>query len=169
MRENRVAVRAEDRTDNATEPCGNETQGRSKSLWDRMLALLEEDLAERRERKIFLRVPGGTGSFAEIGGLSTEQLRSLDSGLHGWVAEQLLDRYLAERGYVDLLGKRHAYTKKIEDLVPEDLPALVIADRVKAEEQMEERERARFASDVHRDLGRLGAMECTAVGQKLPA
>ena len=134
MRENR-AVRAEDRTANAPESRGNETRVKSRSLWDRILALLEEDLAERRKRKIFVRVPDGTGSYAEIGGLSTEQLCSLDSGLHGWVAEQLLDRYLAEGGYVDLLGKRHAYRKRIDDLLPEDLVALVEADRVKAEEQ----------------------------------
>ena len=168
MRENRGAVRADGSKANGPESYLNEAQRRNPSLWSRILALLGEDLAERRERKIFVRVPDGTGSYEEIGDLSTEQLRSLDSGLHGWVAEQLLDRYLAEGGFVDLLGRRHAYTKRIDDLVPEDLPALVEAERVKAEEHLEELDRSRFASDVHRDLEQLGAMEYAAAGQKLP-
>lgn len=165
MRENRVA---DGPKAFGPDSCLSQAQSRNPSLWGRILALLEEDLAERRERKIYVKVPDGTGSYAEIGGLSTEQLCSLDSGLHGWVAEQLLDRYLAEGRYVDLLGKRHAYRKRIDDLLPEDLPALVEADRVKAEEHLEELDRAKFAADVHRDLAQIGAMECTAVGQKLP-
>ncbi len=111
----------------------NETQGKNLSLWERILGLLEEDLARRHERRIFVRVPDGDGSYEEFGEPSSERLRGLDSGLHGWVAEQLLDRYLAEGGYVDLLGKRHAYTKRIDDLVPEDLADLVRADRMKVE------------------------------------
>ena len=144
----------------------SQAQTGNPSLWSRILALLGEDLAERRERKILVRVPDGTGLYAEIGDLSTEQLRSLDSGLHGWVAEQLLDRYLADGGFVDLLGRRRAYTKRIEDLVPEDLPALVEAERVKVEEHLEELDRARFASAVRGDLERLVAIEYTAAGQK---
>jgi hypothetical protein len=156
MRQSRVTVRADGWTANLLET--DEAQARGPSLWDRILGLVEEDLAQRRERKIFVRAPDGAGSYEEIGDLSTEQLRRLNSGLHGWVAEQLLDRYLAEGGYVDLLEKRRAYTKKIDDLVPENLPALVEADRVKAEEHFEERDRVRFAAEVHRDLEQLGVV-----------
>ena len=165
MREYRSDVHAEDWAANVPESCENEAQGRNQSLWDRILALLEEDLAERRERKIILRVPGETGSYVEIGDLSTEQLRSLDRGLHGWVAEQLLDRYLAEGGYVDLFGKRHAYTKRVNELLPEDLPALVKADRVKYEEHLDELDRARFAADVNRDLELMAAVEYTTTAE----
>lgn len=154
-------------TDSVPETYGNEAEGRNSSLWDRILGLLEKDLAGRRERKVFVRVPDG--SYEEIGGLSTEQLRRLDSGLHGWVAEQLLDRYLAEGGYVDLLERRRAYTKKIDELVPEDLPALVEADRVKVEEHLEERDRARFAASVNRDLEQLDAIEYGRATVELPA
>ena len=66
--------------------------------------------------------------------------------------ERLLDRYLAGQGYVDLVKKRRAYTKKIEDLTPEDPPALVEADRQRAEE---ERERVEFVYEVQADLERL--------------
>ena len=165
MKENRVAVCAEDWTDNVQKAHWGEAQGKNQSLWERILTLLEDDLACRRERKIYVRVPDGAGSYAEIGDLSTEQLRSLDGGLHGWVAEHLLDRYLAEGGYVDLLGKRHAYTKRIDDLLPEDLPALVEADRVRVAENLDELDRARFAADVNRDLAWLAAVEYTATGE----
>ena len=156
MRQSRVAVREAGWAAHVPEEYGNEAEGRNASLWDRILGLLEEDLARRRERKTFVKMADGTGSYEEIGDLSTEQLRRLDRGLHGWVAEQLLDRYLAKGGFVDLLGRRHAYTKRTEDLVPEDLPALVAADRAKAEEYSEGRDRASFAAEVHQDLERLG-------------
>lgn len=167
MRQSRVAAREAGWTAHVPEEYGNEAEGRNASLWDRVLGLLEEDLARRRERKVFVKMADGTGSYEEIGDLSTEQLRRLDRGLHGWVAEQLLDRYLAEGGYVDLLGRRHAYTKRTEDLVPEDLPALVAADRAKAEEHSEGRDRARFATEVHQDLERLDVVRYTASGLEL--
>jgi len=69
--------------------------------------------------------------------------------------EQLLDRYLAEQGNVDLVKKRRAYTKKIQDLTPEDLPALVEADRRRVEESQEEREQADFIREVRAGLERL--------------
>jgi hypothetical protein len=69
--------------------------------------------------------------------------------------EQLLDRYLAEQGYVDLVRKRRVYTKNIQDLTPEDLPALVEADRRRVEESQEERERADFIREVRAGLERL--------------
>jgi hypothetical protein len=69
--------------------------------------------------------------------------------------EQLLDRYLAEQGNVDLVKKRRAYTKKIQDLTPEDLPALVEADRRRVEESQVERERADFIREVRTSLERL--------------
>jgi hypothetical protein len=69
--------------------------------------------------------------------------------------EQLLDRYLAEQGNVDLVKKRRVYTKKIQDLTPEDLPALVEADRRRVEESQEERERADFIREARADLERL--------------
>jgi hypothetical protein len=69
--------------------------------------------------------------------------------------EQLLDRYLAEQGNVDLVKKRRVYTKKIQDLTPEDLPALVEADRRRVEESQEERERADFIREARAGLERL--------------
>jgi hypothetical protein len=164
MRQSRVAARAEDWTTKVPEA---DEVGRGPSLWDRILGSLQEDLVKRRERKVFVRVPSSAGSYTEIGELTTEQLRRLDCGLHGRVAEQLLDRYLAEGGNVDLLEKRRAYTKKIDNLVPEDLPALIEADRVKAEEHFEERDRARFAADVHRDLEQLGTKGHAAAEREL--
>jgi hypothetical protein len=69
--------------------------------------------------------------------------------------EQLLDRCLAEQGNVDLVTQRRVYTKKIQDLTPEDLPALVEADRRRVEESQEERERADFMREVRAGLARL--------------
>ena len=47
----------------------------------------------------------------------------------------LLDRHLAEQGRMDLLERRHPYTREIRDLTPEDLPALIEADRLRNEEE----------------------------------
>ncbi len=49
--------------------------------------------------------------------------------------EQLLDRHLAEQGRVDLLERRHPYTRDIRALTPEDLPALIEADRLRHKEE----------------------------------
>jgi hypothetical protein len=129
-----------------------------RSLWDRILGLIEEDLNERRSSKLFVEVPGEeSGSCRkEIGELSTVERRSLHPTLREYVAERLLDRYLAEQGCVDLVQRRRTYTKKIQDLTPEDLPALIEADRQRDEE---ESERAEFVREAQADLERLFAAE----------
>ncbi len=127
------------------------------SLWERILALVEQDLAERRDRKVFVEVRDRPGSHQkEIGELCTSERQSLPPTLREQVTEQLLDRYLAEQGRVDLAEKRRAYTKKIEDLTPEDLPNVVEADRQRHEE---ERERAEFVREAKVDLEWLFGLE----------
>lgn len=96
--------------------------------------------------------------------VSNRRVRSARRGLYPVlrerVMERLLDRYLAGQGYVDLVKKRRAYTKKIGDLAPEDLPTLVEADRQRAEEErQEERGRAEFVQEVRADLERLPVIE----------
>jgi hypothetical protein len=132
------------------------TDERTLPLWNRVLGLLEEDLAERRSRKVVVEVPGESGSYRkEIGELSYGELRSLDPVLRDRVGEQILDRFLAEQGHVDLIERGYAYTKKIEELTPADLPALVEADRYRAEEGQRKRGREKFIRDVQEDLDRL--------------
>ena len=127
------------------------------SLWERILALVEQDLTERRDRKVFVEVRDGPGSYQkEIGELCTSERQSLPSTLREQVTEQLLDRYLAEQGRVDLAEKRRAYTKQVEDLTSEDLPDLVEADRQRHEE---ERERADFVREAKVDLAQLFGVE----------
>jgi hypothetical protein len=146
------------------QPSGNTTRYLEDStgespLWEVILSLVERDLAQRRERKLFVEVENETGSYRkEIGELSAEERQALHPGLGGRVAEGLLDRHLAEQGCVDLVEKRRTYTKKIQDLTPDDLPALVEADRWKAEE---ERELAEFVRDARADLERLPVVENT--------
>ena len=53
--------------------------------------------------------------------------------------ERLLDRHLAEQGRVDLLQRRHPYTRELRDLTPEDLPALIEAYRLRDEEEYHRR------------------------------
>jgi hypothetical protein len=126
-----------------------ETDGRDLSLWDRVLGLIKQDLVERCSRKVFVEVQGESASYRkEIGELSTAERRSLHPALREHVVEQLLDRYLAEQGRVDLVEKRRAYTKEVQDLTPEDLPALVGADRWRAEEYQKEHERAEFVQEM---------------------
>lgn len=133
------------------------TDEKKSPLWNQVLGLLEEDLAERRGRKVVVEVPGESCTYQkEIGKLSIQELWSLDPGLREHVGEQLLDRYLAEQGYVDLIEKRRAYTKKIQDLTPADLPALIEADRYGTEERRKKRDREEFVRDVREDLDRLG-------------
>lgn len=125
-------------------------------LWSRILELLEEDLTERRRTKVVVTVPGESGSYQkEIGQLSIQELRSLDPVLREHVGERLLDRYLAQQGYVDLIERGQAYTKKIQELAPTDLPALIEAERYRAEEVRKKREQEEFIQDVREDLGRL--------------
>jgi hypothetical protein len=135
---------------------GTTTDERKLPLWDQVLGLLEEDLAERRSRKVVVEVPGESGSYRkEIGELSYGELRSLHPVLREHVGEQILDRYLAEQGHVDLIERGHAYTKKIGELTPADLPALVEADRYRAEEGRRKHGREKFIRDVREDLDRL--------------
>jgi hypothetical protein len=137
-----------------------QTTQSNRSLWERILALLEEELAERRNGKVFVEVPGECGSYRkEIGELSKTEIRSLEAPLRTRVVNRLLERYLAEQGHVDLLKGRHPYTKDIRDLGPEDLPALIAADREKAQEHREEREREEFVREVREDLDRLPAAQ----------
>jgi hypothetical protein len=127
------------------------------SLWGRLLSLVEQDLDERRSRKLFVEVREESGPCRkEIGELSVEERRGLDPALRESVAERLLDRYLAGQGRVDLVEKRRTYTKKLGDLTPEDLPALVEADRCRTEE---DRERAEFVRETQADLRRLVVLE----------
>jgi DNA-binding ferritin-like protein (Dps family) len=133
------------------------TDERKSPLWNQVLGLLEEDLAERRSTRVIVGVPGEAGTYQkEIGKLSVQELRSLDPVLREHVGEQLLDRYLAEQGYVDLIEKRRAYTKRIQDLTAADLPALIEADRYRTEERRKKREREKFVRDMREDLDRLG-------------
>src|SRR3712207_372657 len=133
-----------------------ETDRRRSLLWDRILGLLEEDLAARCARKLVVR--GESGPYEkEIGELSAAERRSLDPVLGEQVAEQLLDRYLAEQGYVDLIDRGDAYRKKIGDLTPADLPPLVEADRERTEERRERRERAKFVRDMRAAVDQLQA------------
>jgi hypothetical protein len=132
------------------------TDGRDLPLWDRVLKLVNQDLVERRSKKLFVEIHSEAGSCRkEIGDLSTAERQSLHPALRQRVVEQLLDRYLAEQGNVDLVTQRRVYTKKIQDLTPEDLPALVEADRRRVEESQEERERADFVREVRAGLARL--------------
>jgi hypothetical protein len=72
-----------------------------RSLWNRILGLLEEDLAQRRRARVFVRVRGESGiQLKEVGELSISERRSLDPDLREYAVEQLLDRYLAEQDLV---------------------------------------------------------------------
>ncbi len=128
-------------------------------LWDRILSLIEQDLEERRSRKLFVEVaagtaarPGESGSCEkDIGELSAKERRSLHPVLREHVMERLLDRHLAEQGRVDLLARRHPYTRELRNLTPEDLPALIEADRLRAEEEYH-RGRTEFVREAQADL-----------------
>jgi hypothetical protein len=126
--------------------------GATHDLWDRILVLIEQDLEERRSRKLFVEVRDESGSCEkEIGELSAEERRSLHPVLREHVVERLLDRHLAEQGRVDLIERRRPYTREIRALTPEDLPALIEADRLRAEEEYH-RERTEFVREAQADL-----------------
>ena len=121
-------------------------------LWDRILGLIEQNLEGRRSRKLLVEVQGESGSCTKkIGELSAEERRGLNTVLREQVVERLLDRHLAEQGRVDLLERRHPYTREIRDLTPEDLPALIEADRLRNEVEYH-RGRAEFVREVQADL-----------------
>lgn len=124
----------------------------TQDLWGRILRLIEQDLEERRARKLFVEVRGESGSSKkEIGELSAEERQSLHPVSREHVMELLLDRHLAEQGRVDMLERRRPYTKEIQDLTPEDLPALIEADRLRATEEYQRR-RAEFVREAQADL-----------------
>ena len=52
---------------------------------------------------------------------------------------------------MDLLQRRHPYTREIRDLTPEDLPALIAADRLRAEEEYHQG-RTEFVREAQADL-----------------
>ncbi len=143
---------------------GTEEVDRSEErlLWDRILGLLEQDLARRRDARLFVEVPEESGSYheKEIGELSASERQGLHPALKEHVAERLLHRYLAEQGYVDLVERRRPYRKNVRDLTPADLPALVEADRQRSEEEhRKERERAEFVREARAGLERLRVVE----------
>ncbi len=152
------------------QPLENAAQGSTEnsSLWERLLGMVERDLAERRSRKLFVEVVGEFGPCRkEIADICAEERQSLHPALREQVAEQLLDRYIAEQNRVDLADKRRAYTRKLEDLTPEDLPALIEADRWRIEEEREkEREREEFVQETRADLDRLVVIEAAGAAEE---
>jgi len=143
-----------------------QTKQSTPLLWGRILALLEEDLAERCNKKVFVELRGEGGTCRkEIGELSQAEIRSIEPGLRERVVEWLLDRYLAEQGRVDLLNGRRFYTKDVRDLTPSDLPALIEADHERAEEHREEFEREEFVREVRETLARLPVVEFAEMGR----
>jgi hypothetical protein len=127
-----------------------------RTLWVRILELLEGNVAERRDRRLLVELRGESGPYQkEIGELSTPEIKSLEPWLRERVVECIVDRYLAEQDCVDLLERRRAYTKNIRDLTPEDLPAVLEADRYRAEEHRKERDRVEFVRQVGEQLDRL--------------
>jgi hypothetical protein len=140
----------------------NSTQsGQAKrTLWERILELLEENLVERRDSKLFVELRAESGPYQkDIGELSTPEIRSLEPWLREHVVERLVDRYLAEQDRVDLIERRRPYTKKLQELTPADLPAIVEADRYRAQEHHQVRERAAFAQQVVEVLDQLCIVE----------
>ena len=119
-----------------------EKNGSGLWSWEQLLELLEERLEWYRSRRLFVTLKGESGTYQkEIGKLSALERRSLAPALREYIAEQLLERYLAEQRSVDLLEKGHAYTKHLRDLTPPDLPAAVEAERYRVEEFQRECER----------------------------
>jgi hypothetical protein len=143
----------------------NSTQtGQGKrTLWERILVLLEEDLSKRRDMRVMVEVTSKDGScLKEVGELSSLEIGNLDPGQRERATELLLDRYLAEQGRIDLLKRRRAYTKNIRDLTPADLPALIEAERLEIEESRDDYERKDFIMEVQHDLDHLQIVESTA-------
>jgi hypothetical protein len=113
-------------------------------------------LAQRRSARVFVRVRGESGiHLKEVGELSISERQSPDPDLREYVVEQFLDRYLAEPGCVDLVNNTRHYTKRIQEIAPQDLPALAEAERYKAQEHEKWQEREEFVREVQQDLERL--------------
>jgi hypothetical protein len=137
-----------------------QTEEIRRSLWDRFLELLEEDLAERRGKRVEVEVRGEFGiRRKEVAELSPAERRSLDPELREYVAEQLLDRYLAQQGRVDLLKGRCAYTKNFRELTPEDLQALIKADQYRADEYRRAQEDEQSIRRMREELDQLRVVE----------
>jgi hypothetical protein len=99
-----------------------ETREAKRSLWERILALLEQDLAERRHSKVFVDVPGEYGPYhKEIGELSQAEMKTLEPSLRIRVVNRLLERYVDEQGHLNILEGRHPHTKDIRDIAPANL------------------------------------------------
>ena len=134
----------------------NTEMGEKRSLWNRIVGLPEEDLAQRRSARVFVRVRGESGiHLKEVGELSISERQSPDPDLREHVVEQFLDRCPAEQGCVDLVKNRRHYTKGIQEIPPQELPALAEAARYKAQEHEKWREREEFVREVQQDLERL--------------
>jgi hypothetical protein len=142
------------------QPGENEAYGlATHDLWNRILGLVEQDLEERRSRKLFVEVRGESGSCEkEIGELSEEERQCLHPILREHVVERLLDRHLAEQGRVDLLQRRHPYTREIRDLTPEDLSALIEAYRLRDEEEYHRR-RTEFVREAKAEFEQFSVAE----------
>ena len=125
-----------------------------------------------RCRQVFVEVPPARGQDAaaacrkEIGQLSTTDLQSLHPALEQYVLERLLDRSLAKQGYIDLVERGHPYTKKVEELAPQDLPALMQAERQRPLEYWMGHERVEFVRAVRGDLQRLHVVELAQTVQE---
>jgi hypothetical protein len=136
---------------------------REKSpLWELVLRLIEEDLSRRASARLFVEVPEKeSGPYRkEIGDLSAGERRRLHPTLAQRVAEMLLDRYLAQQGYLDLLERRSASRKKVGELLPEDLPALIEADHQRIEEKRRTHsEQAKFVEEARAGLEDLPVLE----------
>ncbi len=75
-------------------------------LWDRIIGLLEQELNWRRSRRLFVTLKEESGSYQkEIGESSALERRSLAPGLSEYIADELLERYLAEQNSVDLFER----------------------------------------------------------------
>jgi|SRR5215208_24676 hypothetical protein len=99
-----------------------ETREAKRSNREGILAVVEEDLVERRHSKVYVEVSGECGPYhKEIGELSQAEMKTLEPGLRIRVVNRLLERYVAERGYNDLLVGRHPHTKDIRDIAPANL------------------------------------------------
>jgi hypothetical protein len=122
--------------------------GRGSCLWELTLAVAEQTLAGRLTGELFVEVQGEeAGSYyrKETRELSPTECQPLHPVLREHVVELLLDQQLAEQDHVDLLQRWRAYAKKFEELVQQDQPALIDADRRRADEEC-----PRSASGVRR-------------------
>jgi hypothetical protein len=79
--------------------------------------------------------------------------------------EEDLAKRRAGKLAVRVRGESDPCEKKIGDLTPADLPALVEADRERAEEHRERRERAKFVRDMRPAVDQLQAGELAEMAE----